>query len=212
MVEAAELEKWLAEKIEEHGVPGAQLAVLDGDRVVEAAAGVLSLRTGWPVTTDSLFLPGSIGKLYTATLVMMLAGDGRLDLDAPVRSYLPGFEVADEAARDSVTVRNLLCHTSGFDGDHFVDTGRGDDALARYIDTCADLPQIAPPGRIWSYSNSGYAILGRIVEVLSGAVFEDVLRSRLFGPLGLEHTVAFPEEALVHPTAVGHVPDPEAPG
>jgi CubicO group peptidase (beta-lactamase class C family) len=212
MLEEAVLERWLAEKIAAHGIPGAQLAVLDGDRLIEGAAGVLSLRTGCPATADALFLPGSIGKLYTATLVMMLAGDGRLDLDEPVRSYLPGFAVADEAARDSVTVRNLLCHTSGFDGDHFVDTGRGDDALERYVATCADLPQIAPPGRIWSYSNSGYVILGRIVERLEGAVFEDVLRRRLYGPLSLRHTVALPEEALVHPTAVGHVPDPEAPG
>ena len=129
----AELEKQLAELIERHHVPGAQLAVLDGDTIIEVAAGVLSLRTGCPVTTDALFLPGSIGKVYTATLVLMLADEGLIDLDSPVRSYLPDFEVRDHHARDSVTVRDLLTHTSGFDGDVFLDTGRGDDALARYI-------------------------------------------------------------------------------
>ena len=190
-------------------MPGAQLAVLDGDEIVESAAGVLSVRTGFPVTTDALFLPGSIGKLYTATLVLMLAQDGRLDLDTPIRAYLPDFRVQDEEAAAVVTPRNLLSHTSGFDGDHFTDTGRGDDALALYVAGCADLPQIAPPGLIWSYSNSGYSILGRIVEVLEDATFEDVLRERIFEPLGLEHTVSFADEAILHPVSVGHDPDPE---
>ena len=81
-----------------------------------------------------------------SALVMMLVDEGRLDLDVPIRTYLPDFEVADHHARDTVTPRDLLTHTSGFDGDHFTDTGRGDDALARYVAGCAELPQIAPPG------------------------------------------------------------------
>ncbi len=211
MFSAAELEKKLSELIDAHGVPGAQLSVLDGDQLTEVAAGVLSQRTGCPARPDALFLPGSIGKVYTATLVMMLVDEGKLDLDTPVRQYLPDFEVQDAHARDTVTVRDLLTHTSGFDGDHFTDTGRGDDALERYVADCADLPQIVDPGRIWSYSNSGYAILGRIVEVLSGVTFEQALRERLFTPLGLSSTVSFADEAIVHPVAVGHVPDPEDP-
>ncbi|MEP9364325.1 serine hydrolase domain-containing protein [Nocardioides sp. CN2-186] len=206
-----ELEKKLAELIDKHHVPGAQLAVLDGDTITEVAAGVLSIRTGSPVTTDALFLPGSIGKVYTATLVLMLADEGKIDLDQPVKTYLPDFEVRDAHARDTVTVRDLLRHTSGFDGDVFIDTGRGDDALPRYLDEIRDLPQIAPPGSIWSYSNSGFSILGRLVEVVSGTVFETALRERLFEPLGLQSTVAFAEEVIVHPNSVGHVPNPEDP-
>jgi CubicO group peptidase (beta-lactamase class C family) len=209
---STDLEKKLSELIGRHHVPGAQLAVLDGDSITEVAAGVLSLRTACPVSTDALFLPGSIGKVYTATLVLMLAEEGRIDLNEPVKAYLPDFEVRDEHARDTVTVRNLLCHTSGFDGDVFLDTGRGDDALARYLKEIADLPQICAPGRIWSYSNSGYAILGRLIEVVADTVYETALRERLFGPLGLKHSVAFAEEAIPHPLSVGHVPDPDEPG
>jgi CubicO group peptidase (beta-lactamase class C family) len=207
----AELEKKLAELIDRHRVPGAQLAVLDGDTITEAAAGVLSVRTGCPVTTDALFLPGSIGKVYTATLVLMLADEGLIDLDSPVRTYLADFEVADRHARDTVTVRDLLRHTSGFDGDVFLDTGRGDDALERYIKEIADLPQICAPGKIWSYSNSGYSVLGRLVEVVADMVYETALRERLLQPLGLQHSVVFPEEVIPHPNSVGHVPDPEDP-
>jgi CubicO group peptidase (beta-lactamase class C family) len=206
-----ELHKTLAELIERHGVPGAQLTVLDGDTLTEVAAGVLSRRTGSPTTTDALFLPGSIGKLYTATLILMLVDDGRVELDAPVRRYLPDLQVGDQAARDRVTIRNLLCHTSGFDGDVFLDTGRGDDALTRYVEQLKDLPQICAPGKIWSYSNSGYAILGRVIEVVTGMTYEAALRTRLFEPLGLEHTVSFPEDAIPHPLSVGHVPDPADP-
>lgn len=206
-----QLEKKLAELIETHHVPGAQLAVLDGDEITEVAAGVLSIRTGSPVTTDALFLPGSIGKLYTATLVLMLADEGRIDLDQPVKTYLPDFEVRDAHARDTVTVRDLLRHASGFDGDVFIDTGRGDDALPRYMKEIVDLPQIADPGTIWSYSNSGFSILGRLVEVVGGTVFETAMKERLLGPLGLQHSVVFPEEVIPHPNAVGHEPDPENP-
>jgi CubicO group peptidase (beta-lactamase class C family) len=206
-----ELEKKLTELIDRHGVPGAQLAVLDGDTVTEVAAGVLSLRTGARTSTDALFLPGSIGKLYTATLILRLIDEGRVELDAPVRRYLTDFQVADEHARDTVTIRNLLCHTSGFDGDVFLDTGRGDDALRRYVEQLTELPQICPPGTIWSYSNSGYAILGRVIEVVTDVSYEEALRTLLFEPLGLQHTVSFPEDAIVHPVAVGHVPDPENP-
>jgi len=208
---SAELEKKLTELIDAHNVPGAQLTVLDGDTMTEVAAGVLSLRTNCPVSTDALFLPGSIGKVYTATLVLMLADEGKLDLDTPVRTYLPDFEVRDRAARDSVTVRDLLTHTSGFDGDVFLDTGRGDDALPKYLEQIADLPQICAPGKIWSYSNSGYSILGRLIEVAGETVYENALRERLFAPLGLQHTVAFAEEAIPHPLSVGHVPNPEDP-
>ena len=204
-----ELGAKLSDLIRTHEVPGAQLAVLDGDEIVEAAAGVLSLRTGCPVTADALFLPGSIGKLYTATLIMQLVDAGRIELDSPVRAYLREFRVEDEQASDVVTARHLLSHTSGFDGDRFTDTGRGDDALALYVAGCADLPQIAPPGLIWSYGNSGYSILGRIVEVLHGKTFEAVLRERIFEPLSLQHTVSFAEEAIVHPVSVGHTVDQE---
>ena len=142
MFTAAELEKKLTELIDAHHVPGAQLTVLDGGELTEVAAGVLSQRTGCPSRPDALFLPGSIGKVYTATLVMMLVDEGKVDLDSPIRRYLPDFEVQDAHARDTVTVRDLLTHTSGFDGDHFTDTGRGDDALAKYVAGCAELPQI----------------------------------------------------------------------
>ncbi len=141
-------------------------------------------RTGVEATADALFQIGSITKVWTATLVMQLVDEGRIELDAPVRRYLPGFRVADEAVSDAVTIRHLLTHTSGIDGDHFADTGRGDDALERYVESCAELPQVHPLGATYSYCNTGYTVLGRVLELVADTVWDDLLRTRLVQPLG----------------------------
>jgi CubicO group peptidase (beta-lactamase class C family) len=200
---------WLRERLPgllaESGVPGAAVAVDLAGEVVEAAAGVLSTATGVEATTDSLFQIGSITKTVTATLVMQLVDEGLLDLDTPVRSVLPGFRLADERAAETVTVRQLLCHTAGFEGDVFTDTGRGDDCLEHYVDALHEEAQLFPPGAMFSYNNAGFSVLGRIVEVLRGEPFDVCARNRLFAPLGMDHTASDPYEAVLHRTAVGHV-------
>lgn len=101
-------------------------------------------------TTDSVFKIGSITKIWTATLVHRLAGDGRLDLDQPVRDHLPGFRLADPAATATLTARHLLTHTGGVDGNHFHDTGRNDDAIERFVATLAGAEHPLPPGTLLS--------------------------------------------------------------
>jgi CubicO group peptidase (beta-lactamase class C family) len=207
-----EIEKWLSERfaglLAAHRIPGAAIAVAVGDDVIEHAAGVLSTATGVDVTTDSLFQIGSITKLWTADLVMQLAEEGRLELGAPVRRYLPGFRVADEAA---ITVRQLLTHTSGFAGDIFTDTGLNDDAIERYVDGLDDAEQVFPPGEMFSYNNAGYVVLGRIVEVLRGKPFAACLQEGLIEPLGLTHTALGAERAILFRAAVGHIDGRPAP-
>jgi CubicO group peptidase (beta-lactamase class C family) len=193
---------------EQHGVPAASVAVLRGEDVDAAASGILNLDTGVEATTDSLFQIGSITKVWTATLVLQLVDEGRIELDAPVRRYLPDFRVADEEVSEAVTIRHLLTHTSGIDGDHFADTGRGDDALGRYAETCAELPQVHPLGATMSYCNTGYTLLGRVLEVVAGSVWDDLLRTRLVEPLELTHTVTLPEDVLRFRAAIGHIQPP----
>jgi CubicO group peptidase (beta-lactamase class C family) len=198
----------LALLADKHGVPGASLAILAGDEVAEAAYGVLNVRTGVEATTDALFQIGSITKVWTATLVMQLVDEGVLDLDEPLLTYLPDFKVADPEVTRTVTTRHLLAHTSGIDGDLFLDTGRGDDCVEKYVAACADLGQNHPLGVTMSYCNSGYIVLGRLVEVLREKSWDAVLRERLFAPLGLTTAGTLPEEALLHRAAAGHVKPP----
>jgi len=207
-VDQRQWQERLALLAEKHGVPGAVLGILADGEVTEAAYGVLNKRTGVEVTTDSVFQIGSITKVWTGTLIMQLVDEGKLDLDRPVVDYLPEFKVADPDVTARVTTRHLLTHTSGIDGDLFLDTGRGDDNIAKYVAACADLKQNHPLGATMSYCNSGYTVLGRIIEVLHGKTWDEVLRERLFVPLGLTSAGTLPEEALLHSAAVGHVTPP----
>lgn len=195
----------LEERAERHGVVGAALAVGQGDELFEAVTGVVNRNTGVEVTPDSVFQIGSITKLFTTTLVMQLVDEGRVELDAPVRRYLPEFRVADPEATDGITVANLLCHTSGIDGDFFDDTGRGDDCIERYVLACSALPQLHPPGEMLSYCNAGFAIAGRIVEKLRGRPWHEVIAERIFAPLGLFAMGTEAEQAILHRAAVGHM-------
>ncbi|MFH8751781.1 serine hydrolase domain-containing protein [Streptomyces rimosus] len=196
-----------------HHVPGASLAVLTEGSIHEMASGVLHRGTGVEATTDSVFQLGSIAKMYTATLVMQLADSGALDLDAPVVSVLPEFATADPEATRTITTRQLLSHTSGLTCDFIQETGRGDDCLARYVEAAREVPLDGPPGT-FSYSSVGYNWLGRLVEVLTGQVWDQALKDRIIAPLGLRHTMTLPEEALSHRAAMGHLgesgkdPDP----
>jgi CubicO group peptidase (beta-lactamase class C family) len=207
---------WLAERLPallaEHQVPGAAIGVYADGQVIDFAAGVLSTATGVEATADSVFQIGSITKTWTATLIMQLADEGLLDIDAPVRQYLPDFRVADEAASAVMTTRQLLCHTAGFEGDIFTDTGPGDDCVEKYVATLSTVPQLFAPGEMFSYNNAGFCVLGRIVEVLRGKQFDQALREHLFAPLGLTHAATDAYSAIMYRAAVGHLQrSPEEP-
>jgi CubicO group peptidase (beta-lactamase class C family) len=131
-----------------------------------------------------------------------------VELDAPVRRYLPEFRVADESVSEAVTIRHLLTHTSGIDGDHLTDTGRGDDALEKYVASCAPLRQVHPLGATMSYCNTGFSILGRVIEVVTREDWDTAIRMRLYEPLGLTHTATLPEDVLRYRAAIGHI-EPE---
>lgn len=208
-VRSEDLKARLVELIAVHAVPGATAAVLHEGEVVEAAAGVLNLDTGAEATPDSLFQIGSTTKVYTATVVMQLVDEGLIQLDTPVRSVLDELRFLDQVATETVTVRHLLSHTSGVEGDVFEDFGRGDDALERFVSACAGLPSLHPVGERFSYCNTGWVVAGRLIERLTGLSWDAALRSRLLEPLGLRSTVTLPEEAILGRVAVGHLPSAE---
>jgi CubicO group peptidase (beta-lactamase class C family) len=165
---------------------------------------VLNSATGVAATSDSLFQVGSITKIWTATMIMQLVDEGLLSLDTTVSEALPGARLGVSDVGADVTVRHLLTHTSGIDGDIFTDTGRGDECVERYVGLLAEAPSVFTPGAAYSYCNSGYVLLGRIIEVLDGQSWDASLRERLTAPLSIAQTVTLPEEAILHRAAVGH--------
>jgi dipeptidyl aminopeptidase/acylaminoacyl peptidase/CubicO group peptidase (beta-lactamase class C family) len=209
-IDAGHWQRRLCALAERHHVPGATLGILRvrpgrEDELAEAAFGVLNKDTGVEVTTDTVFQIGSITKVWTTTVVMQLVDEGLLDLDAPVAEILPELRLADPDVAKQVTMRHLLTHTSGIDGDVFTDTGRGDDCVEKYVASLGEVAQNHPLGATWSYCNSGFVLAGFVIEKLTGGTWDKAIRDRICVPLGLEHTITLPEEALLHRAAVGHV-------
>src|SRR5262249_15197859 len=138
------------------------------------------------VAADTLFQIGSITKTMTATIVMRLVEMGKLDLGTPIRAYLPDLRLSDEAGAARRTMRHLLTHVGGWEGDYliFADTGRGDDALARFIAKMEGAPQLTPLGEVWAYNNAGFYIAGRVIEAVTGQSYEMAAKKLQLVPLG----------------------------
>jgi CubicO group peptidase (beta-lactamase class C family) len=201
-----QLRERLADLVNEHGVPGASVSVLVGDEITDAEAGVVNIRTGVEVGRDSPFMIQSTTKVWTATLVMQLVDEGLVELDLPVARYLSGFRTADQRASSEITIRQLLTHTGGFEGDIWAPTSSGEDALERFVaEHVAQAGQHAEPGRLFSYCSAGMGVLGRVVEVLRGTTYNQALRRYLTDPLGIDEVVVDAGEAPAYRTAIGHV-------
>ncbi|HEX9915756.1 MAG TPA: serine hydrolase domain-containing protein, partial [Candidatus Bathyarchaeia archaeon] len=193
-------------------VPGAAVGILHGEDTLTKGLGVTNVDHPLPVDPTTLFQIGSITKTFVGTLTMMMTEEGKIELDAPIRTYLPEFKVKDPEATEKATVRHLLTHTSGWVGDWFPpDLGQGADAVARYVETMSDTPQLTPLGKVLSYNNAGFNVAGRILEAVTGKVFSDLIKERLFEPLGMSHTYLLPWELMVHRFAAGHVAKDGAP-
>lgn len=201
-----ELAEFVEKTAAEFGIPGVAVGLLvDGEEVV-ATHGVTSLVNPQPVDRDTLFPIASVTKTFTATALMRLVSQGKVELDAPVRRYVPELQLMDEDVAERITVLNLLNHTAGLDW-NLIDTGDGDQSLAAFVGKMATLPIIAAPGSRASYSQAGYNLAGRIVENVTGMPYEKAISELLLEPLELSNTVFDLDEVIIRKFAVGHNPD-----
>lgn len=193
-----------------HEVPGVTVGILQltddgGADIRQLHTGLTSSTTGVEMTEETLHQFGSISKVWTATLIMQLLDEGFLTHDTPVVDLLPDFTLADSEAAKKITVGNLLDHTSGIDGDLFFDTGDNDDCVEKYVGLLSTATLTSRTGGPLSYCNAGYVLLGRIVEVLRGKVWDEVLAEYLLTPLGLDNIITKAKDAPLYRTAVGHI-------
>ena len=202
-----ELQETVRELVARSGIPGAVVGVLQDGRIETAAAGSANLNSGIEMTPDTLFLTGSITKVWTTTLLMSLVEQGLVDLDAPVKRYLPDLVLGEPGAADALLVRHLVTHSSGLDAAIFLaEVGEGDEAIANLVALLRDKGQLFEPGEYFSYNNAGFVLAGRIIEVVTGEGYSTAMRQRLFAPLGLERSMFTAKEAILHRTAIGHFP------
>jgi CubicO group peptidase (beta-lactamase class C family) len=187
-------------------IPGVAVGVWANGQEISACHGVTSVENPLPIDRDTLFLVASITKTFTATTLMRLVAEGKVELNVPVRQYVPEFRLKDEQAADQVTVLHLLNHTSGLDWRVSASTGEGDDALARVVARMAEMELLALPGTRTSYSQAGYDLLGRIIEKVTGGAFEQAVAALVLEPLGLSHSFFARDDIMIRRFVVGHNP------
>jgi CubicO group peptidase (beta-lactamase class C family) len=194
------------------GIPGYLAGVHhDGGQVI-VAHGTANAATGAPMTDDTGFLFGSVTKLLTTTLVMQLHERGIVDLDERVVTYLPEFHLTDDAAAERIRVRHLLGHTNGIDADLLFVDANGSGALKDYLESLGrHCGVLFGPEEYVSYSNGGMIVAGRLLEILTGRSYHDLLND-LYETVGMDDSSTSAERAILRRTAVGHFPDPATNG
>ncbi|MCK2212311.1 beta-lactamase family protein [Actinomadura sp. ATCC 31491] len=197
------LSEFVAQAAGKYGVPGAAAGILADGREIHAAHGVTSVDNPLPVDAGTLFHLASVTKTFTATALVRLAAEGRVDLAAPVRRYVPELRLADADSAARITVLNLLNHTSGLEW-NLLDGDDEDGSLAAFVARLEELPLIAPPGVRASYSQAGYNLAGRVIERVTGLPFAKAVASLVLEPAGLPGTFFDLDEVVVRRFAAGH--------
>jgi CubicO group peptidase (beta-lactamase class C family) len=205
-VDLSLLDRFIKTQAAKGGLPGLQVAIVRGDRTVHLG-GYGDKSPGAPMTTDTPIILGSLSKTITAVAVLQLKDQGRIDLDAPIRTYLPWFNLADEQAAERMTVRHALHHQTGLSWDKGIrifTEGTPLPTAEAIVRDLRNFTPVAPPGSRFEYSNLNYMILGLIVEVVSGQSYEQYVREHILNPLGMNKTHFSLEEALQNGLAAGY--------
>lgn len=202
------LDAVVADELRNTGTPGGAIAVVLGDRVIYSKAfGIANVETNEPVRPDMLFRLGSTTKMFTAAALVTLAEQGKVDLDAPVGSYVTGID----AKVGRVTADQLLSHQSGFFDEAPMIGSNDETALEKEVRSWTDSRFFTEPGKIFSYSNPGYWFAGFLIEHASKRKYADQLEGSIFGPLGMARTTLRPMVAMTYPLAQGHEETPQGP-
>ncbi len=189
-------------EMERQKVPGVAIAIERGGELLAAKGyGEANVEHHVPVTSETIFQSGSVGKAFTAALVMALVEEGKIALDAPITRYFPDAPASWEA----ILVQHLLSHTSGIPdyNEKTVDVRRDytEEDLTKFA---YGLPLDFEPGSRWSYSNTGYVLLGILIHKVTGRFYGDLLRERAFAPLGMKTARIISEEDIVPNRAAGY--------
>lgn len=189
--------------MEKRKIPGISIAIVRDGKVAKAEGyGFANLELGVPASADTIYQSGSTGKQFTAAGILLLAEAGKLSLDDRLSKHFPG----GPSEWHRITIRQLLTHTSGlrdYEGENDVDLRKDYDEAA-LLQVMMRLPIQFEPGTQWSYSNSGYVILGLLTSKLAGKHWSEFQAERLFGPLGMTTTRVISERDIVKNRAAGY--------
>jgi CubicO group peptidase (beta-lactamase class C family) len=214
------VERFVAEQLAAWEVPGCAIAAVRGGQVELAGGwGLRDREAGLPVTPDTLFAIGSVTKAFTATTIGALVDEGLLEWDRPLQEYVPSVRLHDPFVADRLTIVDLLSHRSGLPRHDLTWVGQPGRSRAEIVRCLRFLPLSRDLRQEFQYCNLGYLVAGHVVEALSGVRWEDFVRGRLLGPLGMRRTNLSVDEMLADDDhAVGYtrrdgviVPVPQRP-
>lgn len=192
------LDEMVMNQMEKHGLPGVALAVIDnGEVIYQKGYGIDGNRN--PMTPQTRVFIGSQSKSFTALAIAQLAEQGRLDLDAPVQTYIPWFKVDDLEASKKITIDHLLHHNSGLSDAGFGVVLPLDTGLEEAVRSLARAKLTAPIGTDFQYFNMGYAVLAYLVELQSGEKYADYVQENIIDPLSMDSSTADPATAMDMP-------------
>lgn len=199
------VDTFLKAEMSRRHIPGISVVVVRDGKVIKAKGyGRANVETGAPATPDTVYELASVTKQFTATAVMMLVEEGRVKLEESILTYLPDLPEAWKP----VTVRHLLNHTSGIRSytslPAFLANLRKDYTQAELIRLVAGYPLDFPPGERFVYNNTGYFLLGMLIEKVSGKSYEEFLKERIFQPLGMTATRLNNRRAVIPNRAAGY--------
>lgn len=190
-------------------VPGLALAIVQGNQVVYVKGDGRAHTDGSPVSSQTPFMIGSTTKSITALAVMQLVEAGKIELDAPVQTYIPWFRVADESAAAQITVKHLLIQTSGFSGSaghvELAASDTSEQAIENSVRALKDVTLVRAPGEAYEYSNINYTVLGLVVQMVSERSYESYIQERVYDPLKMSHSYISLDEARRNGMSTGHV-------
>ncbi len=202
---SSRIDAYVREQIERRRLPGVSVAVVrNGAPILEKGYGYANLEHQTPATADTVYQLASVTKQFTAAAVMALVEEGRLSLDETLGSRLPDVPESWRA----VTVRQLLNHTSGIPSftnlPDFARMARKDMTPAEVLKLVEGRPVEFKPGEKWAYNNTGYYLLGMVIEKASGKRYDEYLRERFFKPLGMDSTRLNDLRAVIRHRAAGY--------
>jgi len=187
---SSKYQQWLEEAFPADGPGAAVIVVKDKKVLFRSASGQADMELGVPLSPDNVFRLGSITKQFTAAAILLLEEQGKLSISDDIKKYLPDYPTQGH----TITIENLLTHTSGifdyteipgyFDGLAI----RKDVSTQELIEVFANLPMDFAPGEAWNYSNSGYVLLGAIIEKVSGQSYAEFIQTAIFDKLGMHHS------------------------
>lgn len=201
----SEIDKYVLAKMEELRIKGASVSIVQGDSILYMKGYGISNNNGDAVTPETPFILGSTTKSITALAVMQLVEAGKVNLDEPVKKYIPEFHLDDNKSSSKITVRHLLNQTSGIPGtagnsNYLDDTSTSEDFIKRL----STLTITSAPGKEYQYAEANYIILGVLISKVSGQSYEEYIEKSIYKPMDMKHSFTSKNEAVKNKLSTGY--------